>query len=358
MKLRNKTLMAMIIVPLLFSQITKAQSLDETLNKLSNQAAQAYLGPASSGFGANLNSGWANRAPKAKLFGLDLQFGVVAMGAFMSDNNKTFSFGGEYSFTAEQAEQMTTGISNAQARQYVMSRLTSDKFQVGFSGPTVVGKKDDHIKVEFSGKQYSVNGANYNVPAQKIDLGVGGVLDNVPILPLGAPQLTIGTIYGTQVSFRYVPSVKIDDNLGETKYFGFGVQHNIGAWLPVPLPVDLSLGFFTQNLKVGDILESSATEYGIYASETFGPGALNVTPYAGISLQSSKTSVKYDYEYTIKNAQGGIETHSDRIAFDLDGENTSKLTVGLAFKLAIININVDYNVAKYNTVSAGVGFIF
>ncbi|MDP4194877.1 MAG: hypothetical protein Q8940_07505 [Bacteroidota bacterium] len=358
MKCLKRVMTLLVILPVLFSHMTNAQSLNETINKLSKQAAQAYLGPASNGFGANLNSGWANRAPKSSLLGVDIQFGIVAMGAMMPDENKTFNFAGEYSFTAAQAEQMTGNISNSQARQQIISKLTTDKFQVGFSGPTLMGKKNEHIMIAFTEKQYQVNGATYTVPSQKVDLGVGGLLDDASILPLAAPQLTVGTVYGTQVSFRYVPSVKISSELGETKYFGFGIEHNINAWLPVPLPVDVALGFFTQNLKVGDVLESNANEFGIYASRTFGPGAVNVTPYVGASVQNSKTTVNYNYQYTIRNAQGLDEIHSDKISFDLDGENTSKLTMGVAFKLAYVNLNVDYNIAKYNTFSAGFGFIF
>lgn len=350
----------LICSAVIFSSVN-AQSLEETLINLSNKAAQAYLSPASSGFGANLNTGWTTRVPKAELWGVDIQFGVVAMGAMLHDENKTFSFTGEYSFTPEQASQMAQSVANvpASVRQEITSRLTREKYQVTFSGPTVVGKKDEYLKISSGEIKININGQNILLPASDFELKeVHGALNNASILPLGAPQLTIGTIYGTQVAFRYLPAIKLDENLGESKYFGFGIQHNIGQWIPVPMPVDVSAGFFTQNLKVGDILESKATEYGLYASRTFGPGALNVTPYAGFSLQSSKMTVNYTYEYALLNAQGFEEKHSDKISFDLEGENTTKLTVGLAFKLGFLNLNVDYNVAKYSTVGAGVGFIF
>jgi hypothetical protein len=32
--------------------------------------------------------------------------------------------------------------------------------------------------------------------------------------------------------------------------------------------------------------------------------------------------------------------------------------LGAAFKLGFLSLNVDYNIAKYNVVSAGLGFIF
>jgi hypothetical protein len=54
---------------------------------------------------------------------------------------------------------------------------------------------------------------------------VHGLLEDLPALPLFAPQLTVGTIYGTQASFRFVPTYDVTD-LGDFKYFGFGLQHN------------------------------------------------------------------------------------------------------------------------------------
>lgn len=364
MKLALRSMVLLLLVTVVFTSVYAqssnegdGQTLEKTLSQLYNKTAQAYLGPIGSGFGANLNTGWTTRAPKAELWGVDIQLGVVAMGAMLGNGTKTFSYTGDYTFNAEQAQQMTQNIPNVQARNQVMSKLTSEKFQVGFSGPTVVGKKDDHIMINFAGKSFQTNYGTYTVASQQIDLGIGGQMDDIPLLPLGAPQLTVGTIYGTQVAIRYLPSVKISEELGESKYFGFGIQHNIGQWIPVPMPVDLSAGFFTQNLKIGTLLESKATEYGLYASRTFGPGALNVTPYAGFSLQSSKMTVNYDYNYSVM-INGIEQKQTDKISFDLEGENTTKLTVGLAFKLGFLNLNVDYNVAKYSTVGAGVGFIF
>ena len=59
---------------------------------------QHMLGPTVSAFGADLNSGWVHRVPKATIFGIDIELGFVAMGTFFSDNNKTFSTSGTFRF--------------------------------------------------------------------------------------------------------------------------------------------------------------------------------------------------------------------------------------------------------------------
>jgi len=352
MKISSFSKLIIIAIAALFTVTSiNAQDLNETLQKLSGDAAKAYLAPVTNGFGANLNTGWATRSPKAKIWGVDIQFGLVAMGAFMGDNSKTFNAQGTFRFSRAQAEQIASDVPSNVREQVVQDIMSKDQ-TINFSGPTAVGSKNDKIKISFPGGTYNYNGTEYN-GLSDVELPVGGLLDNLSVIPLTAPQLTLGTVYGTQLSFRFLPDIQLNEEIGKLSYFGFGIQHNIGMWLPAPLPVDVSVGFFTQNLKVGDLLESSATEFGAYASRTFGPGALNVTPYAGFSYQSSSLNASYDYVVT----NGNISTPL-HVSFDSEGENTVKFTVGTAFKLGFLNLNVDYNIAKYSTVGAGLGFIF
>jgi hypothetical protein len=183
---------------------------------------------------------------------------------------------------------------------------------------------------------------------------VGGLLDGVTLVPLAAPQLSLGTIVGTQFTFRYLPEVEIDSKIGKFKYFGWGLQHNPGIWFPNPLPINICASFFTQKLDVGTIFTTSATAYGINISKTFGPGALNITPYAGFMIESSKMTFTYDYEEPIPNTT--IKSKST-ISFELEGENKSRIILGLSLKLLFLNINADYNIAKYNSFTGGLMFI-
>ena len=124
-------------------------------------------------------------------------------------------------------------------------------------------------------------------------------------------------------------------------------------WIPTPLPVEVSVGFFTQSMKVGDVFSTTATTFGVFASRTFGPGAFNITPYAGLSVESSTIEVKYDYivDYPIPNTKVPV-------TFELKGENSVRFTLGASAKLALFNLSVDYSIAKYNSLSAGLGFVF
>jgi hypothetical protein len=277
------------------------------------------------------------------------------MGTFFSSGNKTFSTNGSFRFSRDEAAQLVQGIGSQQTRDDLVNQIIQRDFNVGIAGPTIVGAKTDSVKIAFQGATLTSGGHAYNVPGKNVPTPVTGLLENLSMLPLGAPQLTIGTFYGTSVSFRYVPNIKLDAKLGEFSYFGFGIQHNPAMWIPVPLPLEVSIGFFTQTMKIGTIFSSTATSFGIFGSKTFGPGAFNVTPYIGFT--SEKSSVDVAYDFLVDTPVPGIQT-KDHISFNLTGENSARMIIGASFKLAILSINVDYNISKYNTVSGGLGFIF
>jgi hypothetical protein len=319
------------------------------------------------------------------MFGFDLEFGVVAMGTTFSDASKTFSATGSFKFDNGQATQLvplsivptsvTVSGQNVPLaladRQSIQTQLINQiigiEFGVGISGPTIIGSAKDSMKIGFTGvsKNAQVNvfvpGVGnqlvtipVNIPAQNVALPVGGLLDGVSMVPLAAPQLSIGTIVGTQLTFRYLPEVQIDSKIGKFKYFGWGLQHNPGIWFPNPLPINICASFFTQKLDVGTIFSTTATAYGINISKTFGPGALNITPYAGFMLESSKMTFTYDYDEPVPGTN--VKT-KNTITFDLNGENTSRIILGLSLKLLFLNFNADYNIAKYNSFTGGVMFI-
>jgi hypothetical protein len=358
---------AMIVV---CSVRLQAQTFEETLHNLSLDAAKAYVNPIVSGFGADLNGGWFHRAPKATMFSFDLEVGVVAMGTYFKDENKTFSSSGNFSFSQSEAMAIAaTGLSGAgipsiyqaSVQSSIASQIASQAWSLGVSGPTVVGSKTDFVKIHFEGKTFTGTVPGYgnfsvDVPGQDVTTPASGFLGDLKMLPLAAPQLSIGTIAGTQFTFRYLPSQDVK-NLGKATYFGWGLQHNPALWLGGvdALPVDLSLSFFTQKIKFGDLFQSKATAFGVNVSKRLGWGFLNLTPYAGFMLESSTMSFAYDATFPDPTQNGALTMQ--HISFDVDGANKSRLVLGLSVKLLFINVNADYNIGKYNSFTGGVMFI-
>ncbi len=355
--MKRRMLSLIIILGLVFSLPLRAQNLDETLSKLSSTVGTAYVKPVISAFGSNLNSGWVSQFPSATALGFHFDLKIVAMGSFFTDDIKKFSTSGQFYFDNNQINAILNSSGYATGTpQYnaIFSAMQNRAFDVNFSGPTIIGKKSDFLKINFPGQTISASGQSYTVNSKVIDVTqVQGFLDELPALPTAAAQLTVGTIFGTNVSVRYLPDIDIQD-LGKFSYFGAGLVHNFGVWFPNPLPLDLAVGFFTQKLKVGSIFESTATQYGIYAAKTFGAG-ISITPYVGLTTETSKTTVSYDY--TSNQTLNGVPVKA-HISVDMNGENSSSAVAGLNIHLGIININADYKVAKTKTVSAGVSLGF
>lgn len=352
--------------------ILHSQDLQSTLNQLAGDATLGYVDPITQGFLTNLNGGLFHKAPQTKLFGFDLEIGAVVMGTPLGNLDKEFSGSGAFRFNKLQADDLaakTIPTSEAfynEKRAAMSDAIQNSTFTVTISGPTVVGKKFD-IADPTSEVKVDVNGnvvINYQpVPggptvtetkslSQVVNTGLGGVgdLGSSAYVPFFAPQITLGTLVGTQFTLRYVPKIPIPD-VGDLSWTGFGIQHNIGYWLPIPV-VDLAVSFYTQKIKIDPIFEMSGTAFGLNASKQFGFAFLNVTPYAGFMLESSKMKV----HYTPPAADYGPGITPPDIAFEIKGKNTSRLTLGLSLRLLIFNINADYNIGKYNGLTAGLFF--
>jgi len=383
--LLTMTLFLSAMVATAFAQ-DNGNNLEETLKKLSQDAAKKYVSPVVSAFGSNLNGGWFHKAPSAKVFGLDLEVGLVGMGTFFPKDAayKHFSESGSFRFNSTQATELVVNSSlglidpTGEIQAALVQYITSRDFTVGISGATIIGASDDYIKINFS--QQSVTFTDpitllprtVTISPDVITLqgigGLGNVLANISFLPFVAPQASIGTILGTRAVFRYFPEISlpvtdITKDIGKFSWFGWGIQHNPGVFLPTPLPLDISLGFFKQTLKINPseeiggtvtpIFEASTTAYGITVSKRLGIGILNVTPYAGYLRESSK--ITFSYDFTLD--PGTALEQKIPIDFLLEGENKSRFNFGLSFRLLLFNINADYNIlGKYKSITVGVMF--
>ncbi|MCF8262842.1 MAG: hypothetical protein K9J12_18835 [Melioribacteraceae bacterium] len=344
-----KKLTALFLILFLFSSI-KAQTLEETLGVLSGDAGTAYIGPLGSGFGSNMNSGWFKGVPEATIFSFDVRINITASATMFSDENKTFSASGNFHFSNAQAHEILTnsGINSSHpAYNSTKNALLNQQFSVGIAGPTILGSKEENVVVNFPAQ--TVNGQS--LLGVEIETPAIGFLGDLSLFPTPMIQGDIGTIYGTSASFRFFPEIDAGD-IGKVGLFGFGIMHNPGMWFPNPLPIDLGVGFFTQTLKAGDVFESKSTQMGIFASKQFG-AIISITPYFGLTTESSTTTVKYDYTYD--TPVGSVTTP---LEFELEGENGIGITVGADIQLVFLNIFVDYKMATYNTASAGISFGF
>ncbi len=350
-KCRMGWFLGLIIGGLLLIQPLLGQDIEGTVESLPEDPLKKFIQPLTNAFGANLNTGWINLAPEDKIQGFDLRFGLVGTGAFIDSDEQVFQLLDIFfPFSQESASsiaQSIQGLTPAQ-QQLVIDGLKSGELQLDniVSGPTVFGSEDDHLVVEIPAQTITYQGQQLNVPSQTVTIDeVRGILDEPGIFPTVVPQLSVGTFYGTQVTLRWLPNIKLSDDVGDLAYFGFGIQHNPAALLNAELPVDVALSFFTQSLEIGSgILDVSTTAFGLNVSKTYGSFAASVTPYAGFLIEKSTMNIDYDYEPSPGN--------TFPISVELEGENKSRFVLGLGLSVVGLNIFADYNFSDTNTFNA------
>ncbi|MBU0561338.1 MAG: hypothetical protein KKG93_17430 [Bacteroidetes bacterium] len=350
----RKILLTIFSVLFFISLSVSAQTFEETMAQLSADAGSAYVNPIGAAFGSNMNSGWFSGVPEAQMLGLDLELKISIHASMFSDDAKNFKTSGKFQFSSDQTKQLLgpnpSGTGNAAANQAIYDAFAGATHTVAIAGPTVVGSKDEFVTIGFASPTVTVAGQTYNLQQQDIALTeVKGIGNELPALPQPSAQLTIGTVFGTTASFRYFPTVAAGD-FGDISFFGYGVTHNPAMWLPVPLPVDIGIGFYTQTLELGKIFESTATQFGVFASKEFG-FIISVTPYIGLTMETSTTTLKYNQTFT--DANGKVIGTPIPIKFELEGDNDLGITAGLKLDLFLLQLYADYKMATTSTISAG-----
>ena len=386
----SKWNVSFVLALFLFAVVSSAgaqdgEDLEATLKRLSKGAALQYISPVVSPFASNLNGGWFHKAPKATLFNLDVEVGLVGMGTFFPEDDpgiRHFSTSvRDWRFNESQALGLISSVVESfpvdiqgDIKDALIDVITSTKYTVNISGGTLIGDPTDDIGITFEGEAIEIPNPLFGLPGEpekiQIDVptetillegvaGFGQILADINFLPFAAPQASIGTILGTRAVFRYLPKISMPGNLsediGDFEWFGWGIQHNPRAIIPIPFPVDISFGFFKQTLKIGNIFEASTTAYGISVSKQLGVRVINLTPYAGYMIEKSKMSVNYQFVVDDQT----FDVNIDDLEYAVNGENPNKtrLTFGCNLRLLLFNVNVDYNIGKkYNSVTVGLMF--
>lgn len=277
-----------------------SQDIEELLSKYTSENGEKYMQPFADAFSANLNSGLFHNA-KLKKMGFQIYFGLETQLAVIPSSQKTMTATTEGDF-------------------FPKTRVNGV--------PTVFGPTDG-LKVEDdqSGTVYAFPGG--------LDIGS---------MPMATPQLTIGSVFGTNLTFRYAGTNKLED-VGKISLFGWGVRHSIDQYLP--LPVNLALGYYNQKFSVGEYIDATSALISLQTSYSIPV----VTFYGGLGYEMGSMSLSYTYEDADTNEQTSIN-------FDLTPSNKIKLTGGFGINLGPVNFHAEYNLAKQSSISAGLGIGF
>ncbi|HDQ45072.1 MAG TPA: hypothetical protein ENN17_06160 [bacterium] len=280
-------------------QIGYGQSLQERLESLTQDNARRYLQPMGDALGANLNSGFYHSA-KVGGFGLHVYVGVEIIGAVIGEDQKTY----------------TAKILN-----------TSGQIMDQPDVPTIFGPKGGKNVSSVAGQSYTLPGGT--------DLG---------LFPIIAPRIQIGNIMGTELVLRWVET-NLPQDLGKFSMKGYGLRHSLSQYIPLS-PVHFSFGVFLQDVGLGDAVRVTTSYFGVQASKRF--MALEI--YGGAGIESSTLKAEYRVGPGVPGADPG-----QKIAFSLDGANSTRLNVGMTLHMLLFKVHADYNIAAQKTVVIGVG---
>lgn len=317
------------------------------VNKLMN----AYATPLFKGFGNSLNGGWTNTAKTQHLLGFSVRISATA--SIIPGKDKTFDIN-------------SLGLANIKP---------TDPNQT--IAPTFGGDKNMSTGITYTDK---VTGASYNTTLPK------GVTQYIP-----APQIqvTVGLIKHTDLTIRYIPTVKITDDVGKVGMIGFGLKHDIiqdfapkGKDFPFDLAV--AVGYtrlnYTKSLNVqpqsGSVVTAGNTDFsnqrleghfnGVNASVIFSKKLLFFTPFVSVGYQTSSTDValKGNYPFvtgvTPVTNKPSYTSYADPISIkgSAVGLSGTRADVGFQLSLAFFKLYASYGVSStsYNSFNAGIGF--
>lgn len=307
-----------LLVTVLAGQVgtARAESLEELLTQVGSEYASAYSSPFLYSYGPNVNSNLYSTA-HIPWTGLVFGIGVKAMTSKVDDADKAFS----------------KVIPNVDLSDYDPSLPPGTMGDLYMSGPTIFGDTETDGSV-----QGFVNGLQvFNAET------IPGLVES-SWSPLLAPEAYIGGVAGLKFTVRYLPEIDTGD-FGKTKYFGYGLQWNANGVLKT-LPVDVMVGFFNQEFKVGSIYDATATSVFVGASKDFS----RLTLYGGLAWEDSEMDVAYRFEHPTDSS-----LDSD-VAFTVEGEQDTRFTLGVTLDfLAKLNLEAGLG-NKMTTYSAGLMF--
>jgi hypothetical protein len=281
-------------LPLFVSSALSQTRIENTVRQLSAENARGYLQPFVDDLGANMNAGLYHTAEIEDL-AFHLQIQVVAMAVRVEDADKLYR-----------------GVPPPPNSQTAVETATV----FGEHGASVTDPNSSDA---------------YHFP--------GGEL-KTSILPYAAPQLILGNILGTQALFRYLVMSRRHD-VPAIHMVGFGVRHSLSRYAP-KFPVDLSVGLFTQRVKIGDILETNAFTVGGQFSKSW----FIFTLYGCVEYEKSTTSVNYI---------GGPSDVNMNVSFEMEGKNHLSVGGGLGIDLFILHVSAGVSTGQLTVGSAAVG---
>jgi hypothetical protein len=191
--------------------------------------------------------------------------------------------------------------------------------------PTILGPRE---AVTVNG----LNGTSYTFPA-----GLGNVS-----LTLATPQITIGTLFGTEFNARFM-AYDFGGDFGKLQFLGGGVRHDVGRYFSKNSHLKISAEYCYQKLNVGNYADLTTHKAGIYTGQQW--KYFNYYGYVGYQ----NGAVNIDYKGS---------TDASPIHVPLTNQNPLLLAAGAGVRLWIFRLNIHGSFIRPVVLAASLGLSF
>lgn len=199
----------------------------------------------------------------------------------------------------------------------------------------------------------------------------------------GVPQIEIGSLYGTELLIRFIPPIKMSEEIGKFSFYGFGLKHSISQYFDDP-EFDMAVQGVYQTTELTNQvgvtnaeLKANATmlNFNLQASKRFEDW---FDVYTGFSYDQIEIDTRFTYFLSkeiqgqvgllqpVKDSQGNNIDFivadgfpgdtSPQVASLLLNSNNFKWTIGMRKEIGDFAVFADYNVANFNIFSFGVQY--
>lgn len=290
-----------VLLGIVFPTPAQGQNFDELIEQLGVQEmARDYLRPGIDAVGYSINSGYSHTARVDT--GFHVWIGAKLISTYIPDAHRIF--------TAK-----------------LPAELVSQGYPDEFRTATVVGDEGRTITSD-----------NPDLPPIVFPDGTG-----LRAFVMVIPQLSIGSVLGTDIILRGLPPSSFDGKVGEFSFYGGGLKHELTHYLDIPFDVAVVAGY--QQFHIGSIVDGNSLAGMLQVSRDFS----SITLFGGVGYESYTINVSYITE------DGGTVPAGERITLDFERRNLRFALGGALSVLSMFDITVEYSFGIQDNLSLGLG---
>ncbi len=368
--MRRLTLFAAIIlalIPLSVSaqlQIDTKALLEDYSRELFGANATGFMSPLVIVSNVGANDAFYNRAYVPRENKLYIDVSVRSMVAFVLESERDFI--------------ATLPLDDKPNPYPVLSPEWMRVFQLNYfkgqlRGAVTAGELETQVK---TATVFGGAGSGFTIPKDYIRQNVSGMdsatLARLPsqlaltpgtnqdMVVAAVPQITIGSLFSTEMLVRYIPPVVFDENIGKFSFLGIALKHAFTNWMDDPwCDAAVQVGFqhstITNEVGITKAKLEAATDLfavNVHASKRFAW----IEPYVGFSFEtlSSEGSYTFTLPANIKE-EIGYDIDPQTVPVSLS-DQAIKGTLGATAHIGPMQAFVSMGIAKHLIFSGGIAY--